>query len=135
MGISKELCIGFRISFLLVFPIISNKGEVLGTFSFYQKVKGAPDLKQEHSISGAVNILKIIIENKRFEGEILELNNELKDRAEALTKSNEELERFAYIASHDLQEPLRMVTGFLQLLQKQYDAKLDESGKNTSAWR
>ena len=60
------------------------------------------------------------------EKELLRLNHALEGANEALRQSNVELQHFAYVASHDLQTPLRAVVGFAQFLQQDYEGKLDE---------
>lgn len=61
--------------------------------------------------------------------ELHSLNQILEKRAKELADSNKQLEQFAYVASHDLQEPLRMITGFLSQLEKKYNDKIDDRGK------
>lgn len=73
--------------------------------------------------------IRDISSRKSAEQKMSELNQNLLDQSKKLMMSNEELEKYAYVTSHDLQEPLRMVTSFLQLLQKKYESQLDDTAR------
>lgn len=69
------------------------------------------------------SILRPLITN------LVQTNIELESRREVLREKNEQLERFAYIASHDLNEPLRTITSMIIILQEDYGDKFDEEAK------
>jgi signal transduction histidine kinase len=81
-------------------------------------VMNTPLRNRDGSIDKLV-ILRDISERKHAEEELMQLSDELK-------RSNADLQQFAYAASHDLQEPLRVIAGFIKRLEKRYRDKLDE---------
>jgi PAS domain S-box-containing protein len=76
-----------------------------------------------------IGAMQDITERKKSEFILKELNETLARRAAELEASNAELEKFAYIASHDLKEPLRMISSFLQLFESKYKDIVDAKGQ------
>ncbi len=87
-------------------------------------------IKNDHNeVIGLLGIGRDITLQKLADQKLKQLNLELENHVKKLTKSNNELERFAYVASHDLQEPLRAITTFLTLLDLRYKNEFDDKGR------
>ena len=88
------------------------------------------------TLFGAVVVLNLVLisavayrvrgERHRIQALNVELERRVAARTEALQRSNEDLQQFAYIASHDLKEPMRMIASYSAMLQRRYQGKLDE---------
>jgi PAS domain S-box-containing protein len=83
--------------------------------------------EQEQKINNLVEKLKNV--NIELESKVNQRTADLKTANEDLERSNQDLEQFAYAASHDLKEPLRMISSFVQIINKKYSDKLDDKGK------
>lgn len=110
----------FNVEESLLNPLNDDHWDALITFS---------PIVHKDGIAGVACYAKDVTALKKSEQQLQEVNLVLQKRAEELATSNTELERFAYVASHDLQEPLRMVSSFLQLLEKKYQHVLDAKAR------
>ncbi len=79
---------------------------------------------------GAMAVIRDVTERKLAEQQILQAKKQLEDYAHELERSNKELDDFAYIASHDLKEPLRGIYNYSSFLIEDYGDNLDEEGQS-----
>jgi PAS domain S-box-containing protein len=88
---------------------------------------GEPLLYGESARPCVIRQILDITEKKAAEKELARVLAELRERNVELERSNEELMQFAYVASHDLSEPLRVIAGHVELLARRYEGQLDEN--------
>ncbi|MEU1812678.1 sensor histidine kinase [Micromonospora aurantiaca (nom. illeg.)] len=109
--------------------LVSQVREVAdGDYRHHIEGSGPPEFRRlaEDIDQMRMKIAQELDEVRQARERIEWVNSQLQKQAEELTRSNRDLEQFAYVASHDLQEPLRKVASFCQLLQRRYAGQLDE---------
>lgn len=99
-----------------------------GDYAYVQD-SGSIIRNSEGEVTRVVGAMRDVTEQKIYEERLIELNRSLEEQTKELEISNAELEQFAFVASHDLQEPLRMISSFLTQLDKRYGEHLDERAR------
>ncbi len=99
-------------------------------FSSKQRSRQFMDLEIKNALKNKQNEIEQLTKENELQSQLLEKTDQIEIKNRELTSMNEDLRQFAYIASHDLKEPLRMISSYAQILLRLYGDKFDENAKS-----
>jgi light-regulated signal transduction histidine kinase (bacteriophytochrome) len=94
-----------------------------------QREMRALDIEIKYALREKEAKIEELIRENQLQAMLIESNSQIEKQNEQLRLANEELQQFAYITSHDLKEPLRMIGSFTQIIERQYAAKIGDESK------
>jgi PAS domain S-box-containing protein len=118
-NVAERQAIGLKTVFESGAPAQSESVTIMRGKERWLSTRLVPIKNEDGYVRAVMGVSRDITERKLAEDEIAK-------HAKDLARSNEELEQFAYVASHDLQEPLRMISSYLQLIERRYKGQLGD---------
>lgn len=119
----------FDLHFIMHISLTTTIFIICGLWSYQLNMFYELHINQTLQLIDLTKEAHLSIERKENAEKLKAVNTSLELKAKELARSNAALEQFAYVASHDLQEPLRTITSFLKQLEQKYKNKLDENAK------